>query len=125
MGVSRSLDTVLTVIALTDVVPVVVIAIVASGVLTAVMADLMAGVFKCNRVCEVLGLFTLLLVGIMLTSKTGHPVLFGCEVDFMGRVIFYFVSVTAMLTEVVWRCRLCKIWAQVMVSSASHLAAAR
>lgn len=125
MGVSLSLDTVLTVIGLTEVVPVVVIAIVASGVLTAVMAELMACVFKCNRVCEVLGLFALLLVGIMLTSKTGHPVLFGCEVDFTGRVIFYFVSVTAMPTEVVQRCRLRKIWAQVTISSASHVAAAR
>lgn len=102
-----------------------VFAIVALGVSIVVMAEHMACFFERNRMCEVLGLFVLLLVGIMLTSKSGHPVLFGCEIDFRSWVIFYFVPFTAMLIDVVQgRCQR-KIMAQVTARSASHLAAAR
>jgi len=106
MSVAFSLDTVLTVTALTDVFLVVVFATVALDVPMAVISGLMACVFEHNRMCEVLGLFALLLVGIMLTSKTRHPVLCGCEVELMSRGIFYFVPFTAMLTDVVQRRRL-------------------
>ncbi len=125
MSASSSLDTVLTAITLTDVFLVVGFAIVALGVPIVVVAEHMACYFEHNRMCEVLGLFVLLLVGIMLTSKSGHPVLFGCEIDFMSRAIFYFVPITAMLVDVVQgRCQR-KIMAQVAARSASHLAAAR
>lgn len=125
MSVSLSLYTVLTVIALTGVLLVVVFAIVALGVPIVVMTQHMACFFEHNRMCEVLGLFVLLLVGIMLTSKTGHPVLFGCEIDFKSKAIFYFVPFTAMLVDAVQeRCQR-KIMAQVAAKSACHLAAAR
>jgi hypothetical protein len=75
--------------------------------------------------CEVLGLFVLLLVGIMLTSKSGHPVFSGCEIDFMSRAVFYFVPFTVMLVDVVQRRCQRKIMAQVTARSAGHLAAAR
>ncbi|MEP1661725.1 MAG: hypothetical protein ABJK67_14230 [Anderseniella sp.] len=69
MSVALSPDTVLTVIASTALFLVVAFATVALDVPIAVISGLMACAFERNRVCEVLGLFVLLLVGIMLTSK--------------------------------------------------------
>jgi len=124
MSGSLSLDTVLTIIALTGVFQVAVFAIMALGVPILVMARHMACFFEHNRMCEVVGLFILLLVDIMRTSKVGHPVLFGCEIDLKSSPIFYFVPFTAMLADVVReRCRR-KIMAQVAAMSVSHLAAA-
>lgn len=125
MSVSFSLDTVLTAIALAGVFQVVVFAIVASGVPIVGMAESMACFFERSQRCEVFGLFVLLLVGIMLMIRSGHPMLFGCEVDFMSMTIFYFVPFMAMLADVVQKRCQCKIRAQVASRSASHLAAAQ
>ena len=125
MSGSLSLDTVLTIIALTGVFQVAVFAIMALGVPILVMARHMACFFEHNRMCEVVGLFVLLLVDIVRTSRVGHPVLLSCEIDLKSRAIFYFVPFTAMLADVVQeRCRR-KTKAQVAARSASHLAAAR
>lgn len=125
ISVVFALETVLMVIGLTDLFPVVAVTIVALSILIIVMAEHMSLFSGCNRVCEVLGLFMLLLVGIVLTNKGRHPVLSGREIDFMSRALFYYVLFLAMPLDVVSRRCQCKMMAQVAARSASHLAATR
>jgi predicted tellurium resistance membrane protein TerC len=58
---------------------------------------------KRNRMYEVLGLFVLLLVGIMLTSDGGHIAhlaFFGYDIQPMAKSTFYFVLATMVLVEI-------------------------
>ena len=53
---------------------------------------------------EVLGLFILLIVGVMLVSEgghLGHLVLFGNPVEAMTKTTFYFVIGVLVLTDIV------------------------
>ncbi len=104
MNVVFSFDTVLSAIALTKVFWVMALAIVLSGILMVVMAEHVARFLERNRMYEVLGLFVLLLVGIMLMSEGGHLAhlaFFGYEIDAMSKATFYFVLVTLVLVDVV------------------------
>ena len=104
MNVVFSFDTVLSAVALTDDFIVMTAAIVVSGVLMVVMADTVASFLNRNRMYEVVGLFVLLLVGIMLTTEGGHLAhlkFFGFEVNAMTKTTFYFVLVTMVLVEIV------------------------
>ena len=79
-------------------------AIIVSGILMVLMAESVAGFLKRNRMYEVLGLFVLLLVGIMLMSEGGHLAhlaFFGYDVQVMSKATFYLVLVTMVLVEIV------------------------
>ncbi|MEO1748165.1 MAG: tellurium resistance protein TerC, partial [Pseudomonadota bacterium] len=97
-------DTVLSAVALTDNFIVMAAAIIISGALMVLMAESVANFLNRNRMYEVVGLFVLLLVGILLTSEGGHLAhlkFFGFEVEAMSKTTFYFVLVTMVLVEIV------------------------
>lgn len=104
MNLVFSFDTVLSAVALTDNFIVMTAAIVISGILMVLMADSVASFLKRNRMYEVLGLFVLLLVGVMLMSEGGHIAhltLFGFPVEPMAKSTFYFVLFTMVAVEIV------------------------
>lgn len=105
MNLVFSFDSILSAIALArDNVPVMVIAIVVSGVLMIVLADRVAEFLKKNRMYEVLGLFILLIVGVMLVSEGGHLAhlhFFKYEILAMSKSTFYFVVVVLVIVDIV------------------------
>ena len=89
-----SFDSILTAMALTDNRTIMTIAIVIGGILMIVLADSISEFLERNRMYEVLGLFILLIVGVMLLSDGAHLAhlhLFGYEVTPMSKTTFYFV----------------------------------
>ncbi|MEO1746344.1 MAG: tellurium resistance protein TerC [Pseudomonadota bacterium] len=104
MNMVFSFDTVLSAVALTDNFVVMAAAIIISGILMVVMAETVANFLNRNRMYEVVGLFVLLLVGILLTTEGGHLAhlaFFGFTVEAMSKTTFYFVLVTMVLVEIV------------------------
>lgn len=80
------------------------IAIISGGVLMIVLADKVSNFLQKNRMYEVLGLFILLIVGIMLLSEGGHLAhlyLFGNPVTPMSKTTFYFVIIVLVLIDIV------------------------
>ena len=104
MNVVFSFDSVLTAIALTDVLWVMALAIVLSGVVMLALANRVADFLKKNRAYEVLGLFILLIVGIMLLSEGGHMAhltLFGGAIEPLNKTTFYFVVTVLIVVDLV------------------------
>jgi predicted tellurium resistance membrane protein TerC len=104
MNLVFSFDSILGAIALTDVVWVMTVAIVASGVLMIWLSDHVSNFLQKNRMYEVLGLFVLFIVGIMLLTEGGHMAhltLFGHPVHAMTKTTFYFVISVLVLTDIV------------------------
>lgn len=104
MNVVFSFDTVLSAVALTDHFFVMAIAIVASGALMVLLQEHVARFLERNRMYEVLGLFVLLLVGVMLMSDGGHIahlVFFGYPIEPMAKSTFYFVVVTLVIVDMI------------------------
>lgn len=102
MNLVFSFDTILSALALTKVFWVMATAVVISGVLMIVMADKVSEFLKKNRMYEILGLFILLIVGVMLLSEGGHLAhlkFFGQAVEPMAKTTFYFVIVTLVLID--------------------------
>ena len=80
------------------------IAIVISGILMIVLANTVAEFLKKNRLYEVLGLFILLIVGVMLITEGGHLAhleLFGHPVEAMSKSTFYFVIFVLIAVDIV------------------------
>lgn len=80
------------------------IAIVISGLLMLVLADKISAFLAKNRMYEVLGLFILLIVGVMLITEGGHLAhlkIFGNEITPMNKTTFYFVLFFLVITDVV------------------------
>ncbi len=103
MNLVFSFDSILSALALTKVFAVMALAIVISGVLMIVMADKVADFLARNRMYEVLGLFILLLVGVMLCSEGAHLAhlhVAGHEIHAMEKSTFYFVLVVLVLVDV-------------------------
>jgi predicted tellurium resistance membrane protein TerC len=103
MNLVFSFDSILSAIALTKVVPVMATAIIISGVLMVVLADSVAEFLKRNRMYEVLGLFILLIVGVMLLSEGGHLAhlhLFGHPVEAMSKTTFYFSISVLVIVDI-------------------------
>jgi predicted tellurium resistance membrane protein TerC len=103
MNLVFSFDSILSAIALTDVFAVMAVAVVISGVLMMVMADRVSDFLRKNRMYEVLGLFILLLVGIMLVSEGGHLAhlhLGGYAVEPMAKSTFYFVLFILVIVDI-------------------------
>lgn len=103
MNLVFSFDSILSAIALTKTLWVMGVAIVLSGVMMMVMADRVATFLERNRMYEVLGLFILLVVGIMLLSEGGHLAhlkLFGHPVEAMSKTTFYFSIAVMTIVDV-------------------------
>ncbi len=104
MNLVFSFDSVLSSIALTDQFWVMAVAIVLSGAMMIVLSDYVSDFLQRNRMYQVLGLFILLLVGILLLSEGGHLAhlkLFGFEILPMAKSTFYFVLFVMVAVDVV------------------------
>ena len=80
------------------------LAIVISGILMIVLADKVANFLQRNRMYEVLGLFVLLIVGVMLLSEGGHLAhieIFGNPIEPMSKTTFYFVIVVLVIVDII------------------------
>ena len=104
MNLVFSFDSILSAIALTDVIWVMATAIIISGIMMIWLADKVSSFLAKNRMYEVLGLFILFIVGIMLVTEGGelaHLELFGNEVEHMSKTTFYFVIAILVITDIV------------------------
>ena len=104
MNLVFSFDSILGAIALTDVFWVMATAIVLGGLMMIWLAGRVTEFLKKNRMYEVLGLFILLVVGIMLLSEGGHLAhmkLFGNAITPMSKTTFYFVIAVLIIVDVV------------------------
>ena len=79
MNLIFSFDSVLSAIAITDVFPILATAIVLSGIAMLVLADGVTRFLERNRMYEVLGLFILLIVGVVLLGEAGQAAAHGAE----------------------------------------------
>jgi predicted tellurium resistance membrane protein TerC len=103
MNIVFSFDTVLSAVALTDNFIVMSTAIVISGILMVVLSEHVARFLQKNRMYEVLGLFVLLLVGVMLLAEGGHIAhlaFFGYPVEPMAKSTFYFVVGALLVVDI-------------------------
>ncbi|GBF25240.1 hypothetical protein MnTg02_00270 [bacterium MnTg02] len=94
MNLVFSFDSILSAIALTDVLWLMIVAVIVSGIMMVWLSDHVAEFLKKNRMYEVLGLFILFIVGILLLSEGGHLAqlhFFGFAVEPMSKTTFYFV----------------------------------
>ena len=99
-----SFDSILSAMALTRVFWVMATAISIGGILMIWLAERVSDFLQKNRMYEVLGLFVLLIVGVMLLSEGGHLAhlhLFGGEITAMSKATFYFVISVLVLTDLV------------------------
>ncbi|MEM8656570.1 MAG: tellurium resistance protein TerC [Pseudomonadota bacterium] len=104
MNLIFSFDSILSALAITDVFPILATAIFASGLAMLLLADGVSSFIKKNRMYEVLGLFILLIVGIVLLGEGGHEAhlhLFGYAVEPMAKSTFYFSIAVLFLVEIV------------------------
>ena len=103
MNIVFSFDTVLSAVALTKNFIVMSAAIVASGALMLLLADRVAAFLRKNRLYEVLGLFVLMLVGVMLLAEGGHIAhlaFFGYAIEPMSKTTFYFVVGALVIVDI-------------------------
>lgn len=104
MNLVFSFDSILSAIALTDVLWLMIAAVIASGILMVWLSDHVSEFLKKNRMYEVLGLFILFIVGILLLSEGGHLAklhFFGFAVEPMSKTTFYFVIGVLVVVETV------------------------
>ncbi len=104
MNLVFSFDSILSAIALTDVFWVMATSIFIGAMLMIWLSDGVASFLEKNRMYEVLGLFILLVVGIMLLTEGGHLAhlkLFDNTITPMTKTTFYFVITVLVLTDIV------------------------
>lgn len=113
MNLIFSFDSVLSALAITDVFVILATAIILSGVAMLVLADGVTRFLEKNRMYEVLGLFILLIVGVVLLGEAGQAAahamhddtlalkFFGYEVVPMSKTTFYFSVVVLVAVEVI------------------------
>ncbi len=104
MNLVFSFDSILSALALTKVFWVMAAAIIVSGILMIWLADHVSEFLQKNRMYEVLGLFVLLIVGILLLSEGGHLAhlsLFGFAIEPMAKSTFYFVIGVLVVVDVI------------------------
>ena len=96
-------------------VPLMVIAIIASGIAMILLADAVTDFLKKNRMYQVLGLFILFLVGVLLVTEGAHLAhlkLFGFTIDAMSKSTFYLVIVVLVFTDILSNKYQKRLWAQ-------------
>ena len=113
MNLIFSFDSVLSALAITDVFPILAAAIIMSGIAMLVLADGVTKFLERNRMYEVLGLFILLIVGIVLLGESGQAAahamhdpslalkFFGYEVIPMSKTTFYFSVLVLVGVEII------------------------
>lgn len=113
MNLIFSFDSVLSALAITDVFPVLAIAILASGIAMLALADGVTEFLEKNRMYEVLGLFILLIVGVVLLGEAGpaaaHAMhddslqikVFGHALLPMSKTTFYFSIIVLVAVEII------------------------
>ncbi len=113
MNLIFSFDSILSALAITKVFPVLAIAILVSGIAMLVLADGVTAFLKKNRMYEVLGLFILLIVGVVLLGEAGpaaaHAMhdealqirIFGYDLIPMSKTTFYFSVIVLVIVELV------------------------
>ena len=96
-------------------VPLMVIAILLSGLAMILLADRVTEFLKKNRMYQVLGLFILFLVGVLLVTEGAHLAhlkLFGFAIDAMSKSSFYLVVGVLIITDVLSNRYQKRLWAQ-------------
>lgn len=113
MNLIFSFDSVLSALAITDVFPILATAIILSGIAMLVLADGVTRFLEKNRMYEVLGLFILLIVGVVLLGEAGpaagHAMhdetlnikVFGKEIIPMSKSTFYFSVIVLVAVEII------------------------
>ncbi|MFK5998752.1 MAG: tellurium resistance protein TerC [Rhodobacterales bacterium] len=113
MNLIFSFDSILSALAITDVFIILAIAILVSGGAMLVLADGVTAFLKRNRMYEVLGLFILLIVGVVLLGEAGpaaaHAMdndalkirVFGYEIIPMSKSTFYVSVVVLVIVELI------------------------
>ena len=104
MNAIFSFDSILSAMALTKNFYIMATAIVIGGLLMVLLADRITEFLKKNRMYEVVGLFILLLVGVMLLSEGAHDAhlyLFGSEITAMSKGTFYMAIFVMVIVEIV------------------------
>lgn len=113
MNLVFSFDSVLSALAITDVFLVLATAIIVSGIAMLLLADGVTRFLEKNRMYEVLGLFILLIVGVVLLGEAGQAAahamhnsdlalkFFGHEVVPMSKTTFYFSVVVLFIVEII------------------------
>jgi len=104
MNLIFSFDSILSALAITDVFPILAFAIILSGLAMLLLADTVSEFITKNRKYEVLGLFILLIVGIVLLGEGGHEAhlkLFGYAVEPMAKSTFYFSIAVLVVVDII------------------------
>lgn len=115
MNLIFSFDSILSALAITNVFLVLATAIVISGIAMMVMADAVSVFLEKNRKYEVLGMFILLIVGVVLLGEAGvaaahaqephnHELVlsfFGHEVEPMSKSTFYFSIAVLVVVDII------------------------
>lgn len=104
MNLIFSFDSILSALAITKVFVVLALAIIGSGLAMLFMADHVSAFLQKNRKYEVLGLFILLIVGVVLLGEGGHVAhmhLFGYKVEPLSKTTFYFSIAVLVIVDVV------------------------
>ncbi|GAA6152036.1 TerC family protein [Pseudoteredinibacter isoporae] len=104
MNLIFSFDSILSALAITDVFAVLAVAILASGAAMYLLADRVTEFIQANRKYEVLGLFILLIVGVVLLGEGGHQAhlkLFGHPVEPMSKATFYFSVTVLVIVDII------------------------
>lgn len=113
MNLIFSFDSVLSALAITDVFPILAFAIILSGLAMLVLADGVTRFLEANRMYEVLGLFILLIVGVVLLGEAGQAAshamhddtlalkVFGYEIIPMSKTTFYFSVLVLVAVEII------------------------
>lgn len=113
MNLIFSFDSVLSALAITDVFIILATAIILSGLAMLLLADGVTRFLEKNRMYEVLGLFILLIVGIVLLGEAGQAAahamhdddlalkFFGYEVIPMSKTTFYFSVIVLVAVEII------------------------
>ena len=113
MNLIFSFDSVLSALAITDVFIILATAIILSGLAMLLLAESVTKFLEANRMYEVLGLFILLIVGVVLLGEAGQAAshamqdpdlalrFFGYEVVPMSKTTFYFSVLVLVAVEVI------------------------
>ena len=113
MNLIFSFDSVLSALAITDVFPILAFAILLSGFAMLALADTVTAFLEKNRMYEVLGLFILLIVGVVLLGESGtaaaHAMhddslnikVMGYDIIPMSKSTFYFSVIVLVAVEVI------------------------
>ena len=127
MNLIFSFDSILSALAITDVFVVLAIAIIASGLAMLLLADHVSEFLKKNRKYEVLGLFILLIVGVVLLGEGGHVAhlkLFGYAVEPLSKTTFYFSIAVLVIVDIIQSGYQRKLAAERAAAQGSHHAQA-